>query len=62
MQLVPAGAGFVPLSRPAALDYSAVEATARMTGIDMTAARFGDLRALEAGAVSVFAEAAGGSG
>lgn len=58
-QLAPAGLGFIPVSRPVALDYVAVEAAARMDGLTVTPEQFGDLRALEAGALSGFADAAG---
>lgn len=59
LQPVPAGLGMVAVSRPVALDYPALEATARMSGTAMTPELFDDIREIEQGALGAFAEREG---
>ncbi len=58
-QPVPAGLGMVTVSRPVALDYPALEATARMSGTEMTPELFDDVREIEQGALGAFASKGG---
>lgn len=41
---------------PVGLDYAGVDAAARMTGVEITPARFADLQIMEMAALSVWAE------
>lgn len=51
--------GVTTISRPVALDYPALEATARMSGTTMTPELFDDIREIEQGALGAFASKGG---
>lgn len=53
------GMGVTTASRPVALDYPALEATARMSGTAMTPELFDDIREIEQGALGAYAENGG---